>query len=191
MEKMQGYEEAEALTGEYETIEPGGYICRIISAKEEKSSTDKKMLVIAFDIDEGEHKDYYKRRFDELKKNSTPDKPAKWPGVYRQMLEGEKAIGFLKGIMTSLEESNPNFKWNWDESKLKDLRFGGLFGREEYENQITGERKFSTKIRFIRTIKSIKEGKFEIPKDKLLEPRGDSFENVFNTTDDGGDGLPF
>ena len=53
MEKVQGYEEAQAMTGEYERLNAGGYICKIISAKEEKSKSGKRMLVLALDIVEG------------------------------------------------------------------------------------------------------------------------------------------
>ena len=76
MEKMQGYDEAQALTGEFETLEPGGYICVIKKAKEETSTTGKKMLVIAFDIAEGEHAGFYQRRFDDLVKTNPDTKPA-------------------------------------------------------------------------------------------------------------------
>ena len=41
MEKVKGYEEAEAITGEYERLNAGGYICKIISAKEEKTQSDR------------------------------------------------------------------------------------------------------------------------------------------------------
>lgn len=61
MKKIAGYDESEALTGEFEVLEAGGYICKIINAKVEKSKTNKEMLVIAFDIAEGDHKDYFKR----------------------------------------------------------------------------------------------------------------------------------
>ena len=37
MEKLKGYDEAQAITGEYEKLNAGGYICKIKSAKEEKS----------------------------------------------------------------------------------------------------------------------------------------------------------
>ena len=124
MEKIQGYDEAQAITGEYERLEAGGYICRIINAKEEKSKSGKRMLVIALDIAEGEKKDYFKKRFDE---DNRAEK--KWPAgaIYRQMLEGEKAAGFLKGLMTSLEASNEGFKWDWNEKKLRDLKCGAIF----------------------------------------------------------------
>lgn len=182
MKKINGYDEAQALTGEYEVLEAGGYICKILNAKEEKSQSGKDMLVIAFDIEEGDHKDYFKRRFDN---DTRADK--KWPvnGIYRQMLEGEKAAGYFKGLITSLEASNPNFKWDWDENKLKGLKFGGLFGREQYE-AFDGSLKFSTKLQFIRSVEKIKSGDFQIPQDKLLNKKQ---EDEFITVSD--DELPF
>lgn len=196
MEKLNGYDEAQAITGEYEKLEAGGYICKIINAKEETSkSSGKKMLVLAIDIVEGEHKDFYKKRYDEDMKTADATNPAKWKGVYYQMLEGEKAAGFLKGLMTSLETSNLGFKWNWDEKKLIGLKFGGIFGEEEYE-KMDGSIGISTKIKFIRTVEAIKNGKFKIPEIKKLPAKGDSFENFakangldYTKTED--DDLPF
>lgn len=183
MKKINGYDEAQALTGEYEVLEAGGYVCKILNAKEEKSQSGKEMLVIAFDIEEGEHKDYFKRRFDN---DTRLDK--KWPvnGIYRQMLEGENAVGYLKGMITSLEASNPKFKWDWDESKLKGLKFGGIFRREQYE-AFDGSLKFSTKLQFIRSVEKIKNGDFKIPDDKLLNKKQDEGEYI--TVND--DELPF
>lgn len=172
MEKIEGYEEAQAITGEYEKLEAGGYVCKIVSAKEEKSKSGKRMLVMALDILEGEKKDFFRNRFNE---NATPDK--KWPAgaVYRQMLEGEKAAGFLKGLMTSLEASNEGFKWDWNEKKLADLKCGAIFGEEEYE-KMDGSVGTTTKVKYIRTVKAIEEGKFKVPEIKKLPAKGDSFE---------------
>lgn len=187
MNKIKGYEEAQALTGEFEVLEAGGYICKIINAKVEKSMTGKDMLIIAFDIAEGGHKDFYKRRFDE---DTRIDK--KWPGVYRQMLEGEKAAGYFKGMITSLEASNKNFNWdkcNWDESKLKGLLFGGIFGREQYQNQMNGELKFATKLRYIRSVEKIKNNDYKVPEDKLLNNKN-TVDGEFITIDEN-EPLPF
>lgn len=185
MEKINGYDEAQALTGEFETLDAGGYICIIKGAKEEMSSTNKKMLTIAFDIAEGEKAGFYQRKFDE---DTRIDK--KWQGTYRQMLEGEKAAGYLKGLMTSLEASNSNFKWNWDEKKLIGLKFGGIFGREEYE-RMDGSRGFSTKLRFVRSVEKIKNGDFKIPEDKLLfKNDSNMFDASFAAAADTDD-LPF
>ena len=187
MEKLQGYDEAQAITGEYERLNAGGYICKIISAKEEKSKSGKRMLVLALDIIEGDKKDFFRNRFNE---NSNPDK--KWPAgaIYRQMLEGEKATGFLKGLMTSLEASNEGFKWNWDEKKLADLKCGAIFGEEEYE-KMDGSVGTTTKVKFIRTVKAIQEGNFKVPELKKLPEKGEAFEDFVNSVTSDNDDLPF
>lgn len=187
MEKIEGYDEAQALTGEYEMLEAGGYICKIVSAKEEKSSTGKRMLVLALDIADGEKKDFFKNRF---KEDTRTDK--KWPasGIYRQMLEGEKAAGYLKGMMTSLEESNKNFKWDWDESKLKDLKCGAIFGEEEYEKN-DGSIGTTVKIKFIRSVKCIQEGNFKVPEIKKIAKKENAFNDFQTVSGDTGDDLPF
>lgn len=186
MEKLEGYDEAQAITGEYEKLEPGGYICKIVSAKQEKSKSGKNMLVLALDIIDGDKKEFFRKRFDE---NTSADK--KWPAgaIYRQMLEGEKAAGFLKGIMTSLEASNEGFKWDWDEKKLKDLKCGAIFGEEEYE-KLDENIGVSTKVKFIRTVEAIRDGKFKVPELKKLPQKGDSFEDFVNSTTSDED-LPF
>lgn len=187
MEKIQGYNEAQAITGEYERLEAGGYICKIVSAKEEKSKSGKKMLVIALDILEGDKKDFFRNRFNE---NTNPDK--KWPAgaIYRQMLEGEKAAGFLKGIMTSLEASNEGFKWDWDEKKLANLKCGAIFGEEEYE-KLDGSVGISTKVKFIRTVKAIQDGNFKVPELKKLPQKGEAFEDFINSVTSDDNDLPF
>ena len=191
MEKIEGYETAQALTGEYERLKSGGYICKIIAAKEEKSKSGNRMLTIALDIAEGEHKGFFMKRWEELRKEiNDPNKEVKYPsaGVYHQMLEGnEKAIGFLKGLMTSLEASNPKFKWDWDEKKLVGLRCGAIFGEEEYE-KLDGSIGTSCKVKFIRTIKCIQDNNFKVPELKKLPEKGDAAE--FSGAADNDD-LPF
>lgn len=185
MEKPQGYDEAKALTGEYETLEPGGYICKIVSAKEEKSKSGKKMLVIALDILEGDKKDFYRNKFNE---DTRAEK--KWPAgaIYRQMMEGKKAVGFLKGVITSLEASNNGFKWDWNEEKLKNLKCGAIFGEEEYE-KLDGSVGITTKVQFIRTVQAIQEGKFKVPELKKLPQKGEAFDSFGTVASD--DDLPF
>lgn len=187
MEKVQGYDEAQAITGEYEKLNAGGYICKIINAKEEKSKSGKRMLVLALDIAEGDKKDFFRNRFNE---NSNPDK--KWPAgaIYRQMLEGEKAAGFLKGLMTSLESSNEGFKWDWDEKKLANLKCGAIFGEEEYE-KMDGSIGTTTKVKFIRTVKAIQDGNFKVPELKKLPEKGEAFEDFVNSVTSDNDDLPF
>ena len=187
MEKVQGYEEAQAITGEYERLNAGGYICKIVSAKEEKSKSGKRMLVLALDIIEGDKKDFFRNRFNEDNRTEK-----KWPAgaIYRQMLEGEKAAGFLKGLMTSLEASNENFKWDWDEKKLANLKCGAIFGEEEYE-KMDGSVGITTKVKFIRTVKAIQDGNFKVPELKKLPEKGEAFEDFINSVTSDNNDLPF
>ena len=145
------------------------------------------MLVIALDILEGDKKDFFKKRFDE---DTRTEK--KWPAgaIYRQMLEGKKAAGFLKGLMTSLEASNEGFNWDWDEKKLANLKCGAIFGEEEYE-KLDGSIGTSTKVKFIRTVQAIQEGKYKVPEIKKLPPKGEAFEDFVNSVTSDDDDLPF
>lgn len=184
MELPKDYEQTQGFTGEYETLEPGGYVCVIKEARTEKSSTGKDMLVIAFDIAEGEEKaGFYKRKFDE---DNRADK--KWQGVHKIMVldKDGKCSKFFKGFGTSIEASNQGYKFTGDEASLKGKKFGGLFGKEEYEN-VFKERKMITKLRFIRSANGIKEAK--VPEPKLLPQKSDiSFETDFAADNDD---LPF
>lgn len=168
--KPAEWEEVEAFTGDFEQIELGGHICKIINAKTEKSKSGSDMLVICFDIADGKNKDFYRRQFDRKNKNGD----AKWQGIYRQLVDGN-SVKFFKGIITSIEKSNGGYTWNWDESTLKGKIFGGVFGQEEYVNQ-QGEVKLATKLMFIRSVDAIKKG-VEIPEVKKLNnaSRFDSF----------------
>lgn len=103
----------------------------------------------------------------------------------------------LKGFITSIEESNQNFTWNWDEQSLKGCYFGGIFREEEFETN--GEIKTSVKLWQVRSVKNIQEGNFEIPakkelpddvKEKIEESKNEPFDDDFlqPVTDDD---LPF
>lgn len=192
MEKPKNYDETVAATGEFEKLALGGHICKIKEAKIEKSKAGNEMLVIAFDIADGENKGFYQRRFEIAKKFN---EKAKWSGIHRILLNDKQGncSRYLKGFITSIENSNNGFQFNWDEKTLKDKLFGGVFGREQYKNQM-GEIKWTTKLRFVRSIRSIDNA--DIPEDKLLKITGIN-DNGKATTDgeyitiDDDEELPF
>ena len=159
MRKPEGYDEAQAITGEGQALPAGLYVCKIIMAIETKRN-GKSTLEIAYDVAEGEYKDFYQKRYNA---NTSTDK--KWPAIYRQITEG-KSVGFFKGLITSIEESNPGYKWNWDENTLKGKKFGAVMGREQFLTQ-DGQKKFATKIFWIRSVEGLKNA--TIPDDKLLQ----------------------
>lgn len=190
MEMPKNYDETIPATGEYETLEVGGYICKIVNAKEEISKNGNKMLAVAFDIAEGDHKDIYQRRFTE-QKLTNPE--AKWSnnGIHRIMLldKDGQCNKFFKGFITSVENSNQgyNFKESkFDEKTLKGKLFGGVFGEEEYLKS-DGKIGTITKLRWIRTTGAIEDGKYNIPDKKVLNQSTQSNYNSSNDDDD----LPF
>lgn len=195
MKKFENWDKVEAkIPGEFETLKPGGYICKILQVKAEENDGTKSydtLLRIFFDIAEGEYKDYFKKQF-ERRKEQNPD--AKWPGMYYQPVKADD-LGYFKGFITAIEKSNPGYKWNWDEKTLVGKLFGGIFGEEEYEGN-DGSIKTKVRCRFIRSVDTVRSGDFKIPELKPLKLKNTSsytstenksFEELLNNDD----GFPF
>ena len=177
MNKPQGYDEAQSYTGDFEQLKLGGHICKITAVKLEYTpNTNAEVLVIAFDIAEGEQAGYYQRRFDEAKKSNAQ---AKWQGTYRQFTQGN-STPYFKGMIENIEKSNPGYSFvgaSFNEQTLVGKLFGGVFGREQYKTE-DGKLKFATKCMSIRTVEKVREG-IEVPEDKLLKEN--NTEDYFST----------
>jgi hypothetical protein len=184
MQKPAEWDNTEAFTGDFKNLPPGGYICRIKNAKVDTTQSGKEVLVIAFDIAEGEFANYYGEQYVKKTENN-PD--AKWQGIYRQLTEGN-SLKFFKGLIHAIENSNNGYKWNWAEKTLKDKLFGGVFGQEEYINN-NGELKLSTKCRFIRSIEQIRKGVDAPEIKKLSGTNGGSSSNINDVFPD--DDIPW
>lgn len=105
------------------------YICYIVAAGPYTSKKGNEMLRIAWDVAEGEYKDFYNKKFNADKKNY--GKEAKWKsaGIYYISL-GEGSTGRLKGFAKCLEDSNPGYHWDFDDTKLGGLKFAGQMSGE-------------------------------------------------------------
>ena len=155
---------------EMEKLPVGGYVIKIINAKEEEFDWGSR-LAIAFDIEEGEYKGFYAKNFQQ---QTGEDK--KWKGVFRLNIPkedgSEKDAWTQKKFNTTIvniEESNPGYFFDWDESKLKGKIVGALFNNKEYE--YNGRSGFYTNCHSFVTAETIRSGKFNIPKDTLLQNR--------------------
>lgn len=155
MQRIDNWDSIEAYTGEFPTLPAGAYICRVLSAKEDKFKSGAKCIALLLDIEEGEYKGFFKKRYES---DTRTDK--KYPCVYRQGIEG-KSVPFFKGLITSIEKSNYGYVWDWNEKTLKGKLIGGIFGREEYEPN-----KWTTKCVNVRSTESVYDGTAEVPKDK-------------------------
>ena len=133
MKPINGFKEAEPIIGggTVYTLPSGNYEFFIMDAKLTKSkSSNRDMLQIAFDVAEGQYADFYRKKFEADKKRD-PSKAVWDYDAYFYQLCDEQALGRFKGFIKCLEDSNPSFSWDWDESKLRGLRFAGQTRNEQ------------------------------------------------------------
>lgn len=168
MKRPNDWENTQAY-GDFEPLELGGHICKIMKVEETQSRNGKDMIMIFLDIAEGEQKGYYAEQY---RNDNRPNK--KWGCIVYQLLEdnnGNTNRGF-KTFVSAVEKSNSGFDQNaiWDEhfcDYFKNKLIGGVFGREQYENS-KGDFKWSTKCVQFRDVETIRKG-VPIPADKYLD----------------------
>lgn len=165
---MQKFDLFDKVTASQPTqqLPVGGYKCKILKA-EEVSYSWGNVMVISFDIAEGEHKDFYKENYN----NQDKDKEKKWKGTYRLNLpngKSEKADEFnarqFKTFIAAVEKSNSGYKWSWDEKTLKDKMVGLVFGEEEWE--MDGKSGMCVRARYAAEVAGIENAKAPQPKYK-------------------------
>ena len=160
-EKTEGKE-----FGDFETLELGGHEVVIVEASEYTSDfSGNTSLKITVDIaGNDKQKGFFKKQFDE---NTNMNK--KWSnGAIKYLSLKNEQIAYLKGFITSLEKSNPTFKFNtkgtW--AQLNGLKLAGQFGLEEYEKE-DGTIGTATKLVQFRSLDKLKE--IKIPKVKKID----------------------
>ena len=168
MEKPKDYDEITAY-GEYEKLEKGGHICRIIRAEEYVSQSGYEMIKIYMDTDKTDRQpEFFKNKYE----NDTREKKFWGCILYIMRYETDgKTSGRFKGLVESVEKSN-NCEAEWGANFFdwfKDKLIGGVFRYEEYLNQ-NNEKKIATKCCRVTTVEKIKKG-VAIPKDKLVETK--------------------
>lgn len=169
IKKPDNWETTEAMDGTFKQLTPGGHKCIIKQAKVGTSKTGNEMLILCFDIADGDelagfYMDMYGRNVVKDGNN------AKWPnnGIYRQVTSG-KSEGIFKGLIVNIEKSNPGYTWNWDERSLIGKQFGGVFREEEYMGN-DGSVKTSVKCVGVRPTEGIET--IPVPTKKELQGGG-------------------
>ncbi len=167
---------------DFEKLPAGGYVCGITSVEDKP---DKEYLYIEFDIAEGEFKNYYRNLY---------EKKDFWAAKFIKSYK-EKARGFFKKMLTAFEKSNPGFKFDNDEKKLKRKLIGLVLGYEEYVGNDDKIKERITVTDFL-SVDDVRAGRFEVPKLKKLDD--DEYDRVsdknagFTDVSDEEDGdLPF
>ena len=157
MKKIENWNEIEAKgMDDFKALPIGAYECKIINAVENHNEqSGKTTLKVMVDIASGEYKDYFKKRYDS---NTAIDR--KWDNNATKFLafEGENT-SYFKGFITIVENSNIGYKWNWEESTLRDKKLVGVFQYEEYEKQ-DGTKALKVRLTKFRSLDKL--GKIEV-----------------------------
>ena len=157
MKKIENWNEIEAKgMDDFKALPIGAYECKIINAVENHNEqSGKTTLKVMVDIASGEYKDYFKKRYDS---NTAIDR--KWDNNATKFLafEGENT-SFFKGFITIVENSNIGYKWNWEESTLRDKKLVGVFQYEQYEKQ-DGTKALKVRLTKFRSLDKL--GKIEV-----------------------------
>ena len=153
--KPKMYDEI-TINESYEKISLGGHrgiIKNIIEYTSAISGNTSLKVEVDTSADD-KQPNYFQKQFDE---NTNMDK--KWSNSgtkYVSLKQDENCIKMLKAFITSVENSNPNFTYDWNKEvdQLKGKKVGLVFGLEEYQND-KGETKTSIKLTQFRSIDKV------------------------------------
>ena len=174
MFRPNDYDTAKAYDGTWKQLPVGGYICKILKAEEDRTKNGAPKLRLAIDVAEGEYKDFFLAQFNEEKRR---DPQAKWRGTYETFVldvDNQSTNPWFKGLIQCIEQSNPGFRFNFDENTLKGKRVGILFREEEFKGR-NGDKRRVVKAFAARTVEVIQSGDYGEIEPKLLkeEPQDD------------------
>ena len=176
--KPKMYDEI-TINESYEKISLGGHrgiIKNIIEYTSAISGNTSLKVEVDTSADD-KQPNYFQKQFDE---NTNMDK--KWSNSgtkYVSLKQDENCIKMLKSFITSVENSNPNFTYDWNKEvdQLKGKKVGLVFGLEEYKDN-EGNIKAATKLVQFRSLDKLNE--IKIPKVKLLDGSFMEYEDYKN-----------
>ena len=157
MEPIKDFDKVEAKgMDDFRGLPIGAYECVIKDARlNHNEETGKNTLKISIDIASGEYKDYFLKAYET---DTRVDRKWNNNAIRYIAYEGDN-VAFFKGFITTVENSNVGYKWNWEESTLRDKKIVGVFQYEEYEKQ-DGTRGIKVRLTKFRSLDKL--GKIEV-----------------------------
>jgi len=133
MKQFDGFK-SEERGKKFPMLPAGTYVAAIKNVKIDGAEPDQQ-LVLRLDIIEGEWAGYYTKRYenDNGKAGFEQKYQAKYKGDFRIQIPNpensrrnhpEWDLRTFNNSMFCIEKSNPGFKWDWDEKKLKGKTVG-------------------------------------------------------------------
>ena len=154
MEIIKNWNEVDAKgMDDFKGLPIGAYECVIKDARiNHNPENGKDTFKVSVDIASGEYKDYFLKMYNN---DSRSDKKWNNNAVRYLAFEGDN-VAYFKGFITVVENSNPGYKWDWDETKLKNKKVCGVFLYEEYEKQ-DGTKGIKVRLSKFRSLEKINE----------------------------------
>lgn len=167
--KIMDLEFVEAYGNDKGRLPADGYVVVITGVED---FPNQEYLNITFDIAEGPFKGHYSD--DWGKRNE-------WAHTFKKYYT-QKALGFFKGFMLCLEQSNAGFKISeWqkksDENELVGLEVGVIFQEREYEGN-DGSIKTALDAAEIVTADTIRRGDFKKLEKKTIERTASTYNDL-------------
>ena len=182
--------------GAFQVLPKGAYVVKIVNVKTEANKkNDGQHLRIAFDIAEGEYKDFYMKQF---QANTNEDR--KWPNDanFSISIPDDSSPDWMAQrfftFLANVEDSNKGYTFDGDETKLKGKLVGGLFRNEQSE--YNGNIYDHIRLQWTRPADDIRNDKYgSLPKDKLITakaaPTNADTGFISVPEDVGADEIPF
>lgn len=168
--KVPSYNKQNRKTsGNFEPLPKGNYICKILNAEEVTYKNGGHGIKISFDIAEGEHKDFYMKKW---QMDTREDKKWNMDAVYYLGIPEDGCQAFVQDrwdtFWANVELSNNGYVFTGDEQSVKGKVFGGIF-RIEQSTSNDGKTVYDhTKLYRTDIAQNIRDGKVKwVPKDKL------------------------
>lgn len=172
------------VSGEFERLTAGGYVCKIVASSIVKSKAGNLMLALNVDIAEGEFAGYFG-------KTQAYFKNEKWPNdaIIRQVLyrnNGGISPRF-KGLIMTIEKSNADFRFNpaaFDPESLRGKLIGCVFADHEYvkaDKKTIGQK---AAVFSICTVDDIHNDNFTVP---VLQKLGNNTETADKSNNQNND----
>jgi len=158
MRKPDGFDNSPTREGGFKQPPAGPCVLGIVRATVENSSHGNQQIILFLDIAEGPFKNFFRGTGERFGRDA-----------YMRHYQGTegKSLPFFKGLIKAIEESNPPFKFDFNEGLLSRKLIGGNLREEEYAKK-DGTVGIRLRPAYLCSVQSIREGGHKVQPVKKL-----------------------
>jgi len=153
----------------FKILPKGAYVVKILKAKEvQNKNGNGSHIEMAFDIAEGDYKDFYKNQYEQ---STNEDKKYSPDAYFRLTVPNDGSKQYVwdtwNTFFADLEDSNNGFVFGGDVNSLRGKVIGGKFHNEQSE--YNGNVYDHTRLRWTCVADDVRSGNYgKMPNDKLI-----------------------